>query len=92
MTEFRQLLRALLGAAQEHGRIRSDVVSSDISMTLWSLRGVIEATREVAPDAWRRHLELVVAGLRPPSAAFAGELVERPLSDARLRRITGAED
>jgi AcrR family transcriptional regulator len=91
MTEFRLILRELLASAQELGRIRSDVMTTDISMVLWSLRGVIETTRAVAPTAWRRHLEILVAGLRPASGPFAGELVEKPLSDARARRITRAD-
>jgi AcrR family transcriptional regulator len=91
MTEFRQILREQLASAQEHGRIRPDVVVTDISMLLWSLRGVIETTRAVAPNAWRRHLEILLAGLRPVSGRFAGDLVERPLSDARARRITGRD-
>lgn len=91
MTEFRQVVRELLASAQELGRIRKDVTGTDISMVFWSMRGVIETTRDVAPTAWRRHLELLIAGLRPASGPFAGELLEKPLSDARARRITRAE-
>jgi AcrR family transcriptional regulator len=91
MTEFRVILRSLLESAQQRGRIRADVTGTDISMVLWSLRGVIETTRAVAPTAWRRHLEIMIAGLRPTSGRFAGELAEKPLSDARARKITRAD-
>jgi AcrR family transcriptional regulator len=92
MTEFRQILRELLAGAQQFGRVRSDVVTTDISMVLWSLRGVIETTRAVAPNAWRRHLEILVAGLRPASGRFDSVLVEKPLSDTRARRINRVDE
>ncbi len=34
-------------------------------MLFWSLRGVIEATATVSPDAWLRHLDLLVTALTP---------------------------
>lgn len=90
MTAFRSTLRELLGQAQNAGRVRPDVVSTDVWVLLWSLRGVIETTRAVAPNAWRRHLELMIAGLRPVRGRFATTLDERPLSEANARRVTKA--
>ncbi|MEV4420047.1 TetR/AcrR family transcriptional regulator [Patulibacter sp. NPDC049589] len=63
--EFRVVAAELLADAQAHGRVRGDLTSQDVSVVLWSIRGVIETTKDVAPDAWRRHLELLVIGLRP---------------------------
>jgi AcrR family transcriptional regulator len=88
--EFRTRVVALLHSAQAHGRVRSEIASTDITMVFWSVRGVIESTRTVAPTAWRRHLELLIAGLRPTAThQFATELSEQPLTAAQVRRITG---
>jgi AcrR family transcriptional regulator len=89
MRDFRRLVRELLASAQAHGRVRDEVSGNDITMVLWSLRGVIETTGTVAPQVWRRHLELVVAGLRPPTGRFGVELRERTLTDAQARRVSG---
>jgi hypothetical protein len=32
---------------------------------LWSLQHVITMTAVVAPDAWRRHLDILLAGIAP---------------------------
>ncbi len=79
----RDLIAQLLSDAQKHGRVRSDLTSTDISLVMWSMRGVLETTRTDAPDAWRRHLDLVVAGMRPADGALA----HRALSQAQVDRI-----
>jgi AcrR family transcriptional regulator len=71
--EFDQLLDDLLKRAQTAGRIRSDCTSADVMMVFWAARGIIEAGEQVAPEAWRRHLDFILAGLRPDAAAL-----ERP--------------
>jgi AcrR family transcriptional regulator len=92
LREFRRLLAALLLQAQRLGRIRTEVVVTDISMSLWSLRGVIETTRTVAPTAWQRHLELMLAGLRPVGEASLGSTLKaKPLTDAQARRISKSD-
>jgi AcrR family transcriptional regulator len=79
----RQLLAGLLADAQSHGRVRPDLRSTDISLVMWSIRGVLETTRANAPEAWKRHLDLLVAGMRPADAA----LEHRPLSQNQVDRI-----
>jgi AcrR family transcriptional regulator len=76
----RRLIAALLADAQDHGRIRRDLTNTDLTIALFGIRGVLQATRAEAPDAWRRHLDLLIAGMRPD----AGELRHPPLSQARL--------
>jgi AcrR family transcriptional regulator len=89
MQEFRDIVRTLLVQGQDLARIRADVTSTDISMILWSLRGVIETTRGIAPTAWRRHLELLIAGLRPTTdSPFADELHVKAMTEAQARRVT----
>jgi AcrR family transcriptional regulator len=85
MEEFRRRLAVLLVDAQAAGRIRPDVTPSDISMVFWSVREVVRMTRTVAPKAWRRHLELHLAGLRP--TADSSPLQHPPLTDAQAKTI-----
>lgn len=85
LTEFRSMLAALLAQAQAAGVIRADVTDTDVTMLLWSLRDIITATREVAPQAWRRYLELALAGLREGKHA---PLQHKPLTAAQARRIS----
>lgn len=87
LQEFRQIARGVLKDAQDAGRIRPDVTSTDISMVLWSARGVIETTLTAAPRAWRRHLELLLAGLRPAGFAGSTELREQPLTDEQAHQV-----
>jgi AcrR family transcriptional regulator len=79
----RNLIAGLLADAQAHGRVRLDLKSTDISLVLWSIRGVLETTGSNAPEAWKRHLDLVVAGMRPSEA----ELAHRPLNQNQVDRI-----
>ena len=64
---------------------------TDITVIFWSVRAIMDTTRGEAPDAWRRHLELLISGLRPQSGPFATELRTRAMSEAAAQRITGAE-
>jgi AcrR family transcriptional regulator len=90
LRQFRQLLVSLLREAQRHGRVRPEVTPSDITVLIWSVRSIIEATRAVAPTAWRRHLELLVAGLRPAGDPRLHTVLRaKPMSDAQLGRIIG---
>ncbi len=83
MQTARTLIAGLLSDAQAHNRIRSDLTSTDINLVMWSIRGVLETTRANAPDAWRRHLDLLIAGMRPAESALG----HRPLSRSQVDRI-----
>jgi AcrR family transcriptional regulator len=87
----RRLIAGLLADAQEHGRIRRDVTSTDVTVAFFAIRGVLEATRAEAPEAYRRHLELLIAGLRPTSDGDAA-LRHPPLSQARIDRVLSLKD
>ena len=63
--EIEVIVRTLLRRAQQAGAVRKDVVYEDVAVLHWSLRGVIETTYPVAPNAWLRHLDLLLAGLAP---------------------------
>jgi AcrR family transcriptional regulator len=81
--EVRRIIADLLTEAQRHGMMRAELTSTDITMVMWSIRGVIETTRGIAPDAWRRQLDILLAGLRPA----AQPLSHRPLTRAAVDRI-----
>jgi AcrR family transcriptional regulator len=75
------LLHDLLSRAQETGAVRPDVTHADVISLVWANTRIIEATRDVAPHAWRRHLYLMLDGFR---AGPARELPEPPLTDEQL--------
>jgi AcrR family transcriptional regulator len=64
----------LVRRAQHEGALRPDFVTEDFVLLLMANAGIVRATREVAPDAWRRFVALMVDGLRAE-----GRDRERPL-------------
>lgn len=54
----------LLERAQADGSIRPDVVTSDIPLIQVALGSLIDATRDLDPELWRRFLALSLDGLR----------------------------
>lgn len=84
---LRGLIGELLQQAQRYGRIGPAVALGDVMAAVWALRGVVETTGAVAPDAWKRHLDIHLIGLRA-----AGAPSERPaVSAADLARIGRAQ-
>ncbi len=81
----RPLLRRLVERAQADGALRPDFTVEDIPLLFWTSGRVIEITSTVAPDYWRRHLGLVLDGLR---AEAATPLPQPPLSETQLKRAT----
>jgi AcrR family transcriptional regulator len=66
--EFLGVLAELVERGQASGRIRPDISVTDVWVAMWSLRGILEMTRGTAPNAWKRHLRLMLAGMRADSA------------------------
>lgn len=79
--EFLDILAGLLAAAQDDGRVRADLSVTDVWMALWSLRAVLEMTRRSAPAAWKRHVDLLIAGMRPGTP-----LTAKPMTLPQARR------
>jgi AcrR family transcriptional regulator len=84
VVQVRRSIAGLLQDAKAHGRVRRDVTPTDLTVIMWSVRGVIETTSEVAPDAWRRHLDILIAGLRPASEPLQHRALSRTQVDAIL--------
>lgn len=53
----------IMTRAQQAGVLRADVELSDLALLTWGIAGTVDATRDVAPDVWRRHLALLLDGL-----------------------------
>ena len=77
-----ELVSELVARAHADGRLRPDVTSEDLFFLTWSHARILEATAAVAPDAWRRHLELFVDGLR---AERAHPLSGTPMTRAQVQ-------
>ena len=63
-----QLSEQLLARVRAEGALRADFTYADLTMLFWSLRPILDATADIAPEAWRRHLNFVLDGLRPQAA------------------------
>ena len=66
-------LTELLDRAKAAGRLRADFAHQDVPLVLMANAGVVTATRDVAPDAWRRIVGYLIQ-------AFAADAA-RPLPD-----------
>lgn len=91
IADLERTMTELLVRAQAAGHVRDDCAPTDLSVVFWALRGVIETAGDAAPDAWQRHLDIVLAGLRPGSAALARGPISAAQRSAvlRARRTTG---
>ena len=58
------LADALVERAQASGQLRDDIDGTDLPVIQVMLGAVVDVTRDVAPDTWRRMLAIVVDGLR----------------------------
>ncbi len=75
------LLEKILHRAQEHGVVRPDITVADIITLVWANGRIIEATSHTAPQAWRRHLHLMIDAFR---AENRHDLPEPPLTGEQL--------
>jgi AcrR family transcriptional regulator len=82
---MRPLIRRLVKRAQEQGALRADFAPEDMPFVIWSVGRVIEETRGVAPELWRRHLGFLLDGLRADAAT---PLPHPPLTRAQLNSVT----
>jgi len=55
--------RQLVRRAQEAGQVREDVSAADLPVIQLMLSTLVDASRDVAPDLWRRYLGIITRGL-----------------------------
>lgn len=82
--QLRDLITELLSQAQDFGRIGPEIALGDIMTLAWALRGVVESGGTVVPDAWQRHLDIYLAGLRASQPAST----RPPVTRAELTRLS----
>jgi AcrR family transcriptional regulator len=61
---IRAAVDELTARAIAAGTVNPGVTVGDVMALVWAMRGLVQATGEVAPDAWRRFLDIQLAGLR----------------------------
>lgn len=83
--QLRDLMTELLEQAERAGRVAPGIELGDVMTVIWGLRGIVETSGPVAPDAWRRHLDIQLAGLR---SAAPSPSAHPALTRAELSRIT----
>ena len=62
--QIRAAVEALTARAAAAGTVNPSVAASDVMALIWAMRGVAQATGELAPTAWPRYLDIHLAGLR----------------------------
>ncbi|MCM6776499.1 TetR/AcrR family transcriptional regulator [Nocardia sp. CDC159] len=77
-----ELFHRLITRVQDSGELRPDIDITDIGLLLWSIVRASEDIRAQAPHVWRRHLAILLDGLR---AEAAHPLPEPPLDRQLLR-------
>ena len=84
-------LARLVARGREQGEVRGDFTLGDLSLALWSFAPIFEATSRVAPEVWRRHLRILLDGMRPVAATpqsvrpLAGRQLEAAIHALRTR-------
>ena len=67
---------------QATGHLQEDFAHQDVPLILMANAGVVTATRDAAPDAWRRLLSYLLQ-------SFAAEAAKPCRTQPRSRRCTG---
>ncbi|MFC9427556.1 TetR/AcrR family transcriptional regulator [Streptomyces sp. NPDC056987] len=62
--KFYRAIDELLEQAKAAHRISPDVTLADLRVLIFGIRGVVAATGSFVPQAWERHLDIHLAGLR----------------------------
>jgi AcrR family transcriptional regulator len=80
--EARANAERLIRRARRQGSLRKDFVAGDLIWILIANGAYLQATREVAPAAWRRYVALILQALH----AEGTERLPPPASDSQLER------
>lgn len=84
----------LVRRAQAAGQVRPDITATDIPVVQLMVGSVMDASRDVAPDLWRRSLGIVLRGLAvdpgsvpaPSADPLAPALVDAVMSNFKSAR------
>jgi AcrR family transcriptional regulator len=81
--KLRACIGELLADAHKYERISPDIKVTDVDLALWSMAAIMQASKDVAPAAWRRQLAIMLAGMRPTAEPIA----EPPLTDSQAEHV-----
>ncbi len=84
-----ELMKQIIERARRAGALRPDFTLEDMSFVTWGTARTVQATAGVRPEVWRRHLAIMLDGLR---ASAAHPLPEPPLRPEELAQIMSACD
>jgi AcrR family transcriptional regulator len=80
---IRAAIDELSARAVAAGTVNPGVTAGDVVALIWAMRGLVQSAGEVAPRAWRRFLDIQLAGMRA-----AGPLsTAPPLSAGQLAKL-----
>jgi AcrR family transcriptional regulator len=83
-TRLFEAVAQVVDRAQQSGQLRADLTLEDLAFLNWANTRILPAVRAAgAPEAWRRHLGLLLDGLR---AEAAHPLPQPPLSPRQVHR------
>jgi AcrR family transcriptional regulator len=84
---LRPLVTAIFDRAKEAGVVRADAAPIDAPVIQFMLGAVMDRSRDVEPELWRRYLQVVLDGLRPDAAStLPVEALDADQLDAVMRR------
>ena len=81
--QIQRRIAELISRARTEGAIRPDFTTEDLIFITLSNSRVAEVTREVAPSAWRRNVELFLDSIRPERAHPLSQPPMKPSEVAR---------
>jgi AcrR family transcriptional regulator len=84
--ELLPLSEDLVRRAKASGMMRDDVAPSDLAIIQIMIVSVLDATREIDPESWRRYLAIVLRGLCARPEAL-GPLTVGPIGDEQIPRV-----
>ncbi|WP_426976457.1 TetR/AcrR family transcriptional regulator [Pseudarthrobacter sp. O4] len=77
-------IEELIRQARDTGAVRPDFRAEDLPFILLANSRVAEITRDIAPTAWRRNVELFLDAIRPDRAT---PLTEPPMKPSQVARM-----
>jgi AcrR family transcriptional regulator len=88
------LAEALVMRARDAGELRADFAPEDMPVIQWMLGTVLDYSRDVSPELWRRFFQLTLRGLRAdpqppeplPVAALGRDELDRIMTSGLLVR------
>lgn len=83
---FRNVLAELTARAVAAGTISPDITVGDVLALVWAMRGLVQSAGDIAPNAWRRFLDIHLAGMRASKPAGCAP----PLTARQLAKLAPA--